>query len=343
MIQYPTPYIREIRTKFPTKLITQQLDSLKNIKTLVIGDTIIDEYIFTLPKGRANKDPILSLDFVKSECYAGGILAIANHISAFVSQVDLITLLGDRERGEEFVKQNLKPNINPKFFTKKDSPTTLKKRYVDYIRNGKLFKLEHINDSPIDKIIEEEIISYLDKHLSEYDLVVVGDFGHGFITENIARKLEEDSKSLSANIQTNSSNFGFNYITKYNRIDYLTSNEKEIRFALSDRFGSFDEIITKLKNKTKFRNILITQGGSGCMYLKNDAVYQSPALAKEIKDVVGAGDAVFAITALLHYKNIDGGLLVFIANCVGAIAVSIIGNKESVKKEELIQFIEELK
>lgn len=342
-ILYLKEYLKGIKGRFSTENIIQQLNNLKDLKVLVIGDTIIDEYSFTIPKGRANKDPILSLDFVKSERYAGGILAIANHIAGFVNTLNLITILGDRSREEEFVRSNIRSNITPYFATKKESPTILKKRYIDYMRQGKLFKVEYINDRPIDAEVENEIIGYLKTELPKYDLVVVGDFGHGFITNGIIKTLEQHSKYLAANVQTNSSNIGFNYITKYSRIDYLTSNESEIRLALTDSFGSFDDVIRKLKERTRFSNILITQGGEGCLYIKGDNNYSGPALMRETKDVVGAGDAVFAITALLNYKNIDEYLLVFIANCVGAIAVNIMGNKTSVTKEELIKLIEELK
>lgn len=336
-------YIAEIKSKFPIVAITNQLNDLKMLRVLVIGDAIIDEYTFTLPKGRANKDPILSLDFVKTELYAGGILAIANHISGFVNDLQLVTLLGEYERNEDLIKEKLNKNIKLKCFTKKNSPTTLKKRYIDYLRNGKLFKVEHINDKPIPQETEEKIIEYLKAELPNYDLVVLGDFGHGFITDKLAKFLEDNSKFLAANIQTNSSNMGFNYITKYNKLDYLTSNEKEIRLAMFDRFGDFNDLINKLKEKTNFRNILITQGGLGCLYIKENNACSGPAFTNQIKDAVGAGDAVFAITSLLSYKDTNEDLLIFIANCVGAIAANIMGNETHIEKESLIKFIDELK
>ena len=107
---------------------------------------------------------------------------------------------------------------------------------------------------------------------------------------------------------------------------------------MSDRFGSLPELIKKLKETTKFRNILLTQGELGCLYIKDDNTYSGPSLTNSVKDVVGAGDAVFAITCLLNHKNVDEDLLVFIANCVGGIAVNTIGNKESVTREKLIEF-----
>lgn len=333
-------YLDSTKKKFPPTAIKSVLDRLVKLKVLVIGDTIIDEYVFTNPKGRAIKDPILSLDFLRSEMYAGGALAIANHISQFTPNVSLITLLGDFESKEDFVVQSLNRNVSVKVFTKRNSPTTVKKRYIDYVRNGKLFKVEYINDKPLDEDTETEIANYLKLELPKYDLAVIGDFGHGFIGKKIVDVLEKHSKFLAANVQTNSSNMGFNYITKYNRLDYLVSNDSEIRLAMSDRFGDLPDVMEKLRQRTAFRNILLTIGKEGCRYIKNNHCLSAPALTQTVKDVVGAGDAVFAVTALLSYNDGNEELLAFIANCVGAMAVNIMGNKESITKPGLMNFVE---
>lgn len=336
-------YLEELKIKFPLDSIIKVFDEIKNLKVLLIGDTILDEYVFTFTKGRAIKDPILSLDFIKSECYPGGILAIANHVAEFIDNLSLITILGENERKEEFIKDNLNKKIKTKFFTKKNSPTTNKKRYIDSVRHSKLFKVEYLDDNPIDQETEDRIVEHLKEELPKYDIVIVGDFGHGFISQEIIKTLEKHSKFLAANVQTNSSNAGFNYVTKYNRIDYLTSNENEIRLAFADRFGSLLDITDKLKEKSQFKSILLTKGKLGSTYIKNNGVWSGPSLTEEIRDVVGAGDAVFAITSLLNYNDLDGKLFVFLANCIGAMAVKIMGNEKSISKENLIKFIGELK
>ena len=165
------------------EITNSALNKIKGLNVLVIGDAIIDDYYFTSPKGRTIKDPILSVDYVRHERYAGGILAIANHISNFAGNVKLITLLGDKERSEEFVSKNLNKNIKTKFFTKNNSFTTVKRRFIDEVRNAKLFKIEFISDEPISAELEKEIMNYLGKEMPNYDIVIVGDFGHGFLTE----------------------------------------------------------------------------------------------------------------------------------------------------------------
>ena len=82
-----TVYLERTKKEHSLEQIKKMISQFKKIKTLVIGDTIIDEYHFTIPKGRATKDPILSVDYVRQDKYAGGILAIANHISNFVDEI----------------------------------------------------------------------------------------------------------------------------------------------------------------------------------------------------------------------------------------------------------------
>lgn len=324
------------------KEIENMIKKLKDLNVLVIGDTIIDEYHFTITKGRAIKDPIISVGYDHHEIYAGGILAIANNVSHYVNKVKLVTLLGDRKRKEDFIRNSMNKNIELKFFTKENSPTVIKRRFLDKVRNTKLFKIEYLNDTPISKSLENKIISYLEKNLGKYDLVLVGDFGHGFITSGIISIIEDKSKFLSVNCQTNSSNFGYNYVTKYNNLDFIVMNTEEVQLPLGNRYSSIEPLVRLLSKKTKFNQFLVSLSKEGCLYFYHDKILKAPAFVEKTIDTVGAGDAVFAIISLLVYRNENPEVIPFIANCVGGVAVSIMGNKESVDKEKLFNFIEKV-
>ena len=332
--------LEKIKSKYPIEELKKLLSKLKNIKTLVIGDTIIDEYHFIVPKGRAIKDPIMSVDYVSHDIYPGGILAIANNVSNYVDNVDLITLLGDHDSREDYIGKALNKNVATKFFFKQNSPTTVKRRYVDNIRRHKLFKVEYINDLPISKELELQLIAHLKMHLPKYDLVIVGDFGHGFINKNIIKFLEENSKHLSVNVQTNSTNYGFNFITKYSRVNFTSMDELELKLALTSPFEEIDKLIFELAELKVVDKILITLGSNGCIYTDNSmTLLKCPILTRKVVDTVGAGDAVFSIISLLSYIDAPDEVIPFIANCVGGIAVNILCNKESVTKEKLLAFI----
>ena len=251
-------YIKKIKSKFSFEQIADCLEKPSNLKVLVIGDTILDKYVFVQPKGRAIKDPILSVGFQSAETYAGGIIVIANDIKDFVKEIKLVTLIGDKNSKLDFIKKSIKDHIKLKTFTKENSPTTMKKRFVDSYKNNKMFKIEYMDDKPISKSLTKEIVNYLDEELPKYDLVIIGDFGHGFINKPIRRKLEEKSKFLALDIQSNSANMGYNYFNLYKKFDFICMNDEELRMPLSMRFDDFDQVIKKAHNEFKYDNFLVT-------------------------------------------------------------------------------------
>jgi rfaE bifunctional protein kinase chain/domain len=337
-------YLEKNKEAFSFNKVKEILESLKDLKVLIIGDTIIDEYCFVEPRGGSAKDPMQTVDYLNEEIYSGGILAIANHVSNFTNHVTMVTLLGDRNDYKQFVLENLNSKVVPRFFVKENSPTPLKRRYISNVRNenNKLFMVEDINGESINKNLESEILSFLEKELPNFDLVLVGDFGHGFINQAIVKLLEEKSNFLSVNVQTNSANLGFNFVTRYNNPSFLSMDGMELRFAVGERSEDFLSLIKKLNEMKGYNNFLVTLGKLGVAYFKNGEIIECPAFISNVTDVVGAGDAVLSITSLLQCKGINQEFIPFIANCVGGVAVNIMGNARSVTKEDILGFIDKL-
>lgn len=332
-------YIKAIKSRFDLERIEKYFDELKKLTVFVIGDTIIDHYLFVHPKGRAMKDAILSVQYVNDAIYPGGILAVANHISNFVKEVKLVTLIGDQNNMLDFINTSLHQNVEIKAFVKKNAPTTIKKRIIDNYRRNKLFKIEHINDMPITKDLTDEILRYLDEELPKYDLVVITDFGHGFINDEIRRKVEEKSKFLALNSQMNSANMGYNYFNLYQRFDFVSMNTEELRFPLCMRFEDIDDVIIEAYNKFRMDKFLVTRGDGGSTYVFNGKFFTAPVLVDSVIDTVGAGDAVFAVASLFVYLKVENDFVPFIANCAGGISANMMGNKDSINRNKLLSLI----
>src|SRR5438046_9489709 len=119
--------------------------------------------------------------YLSKETYAGGILAIANHVEEFCGSVDLLTYLGETDNHEHFIRERLKPNIRPIFIKKSGSPTIIKRRFVEKYAVTKMLEVYEINDDPLTAEEEDEFCANLEATLGEYDAVIVADFGHGLI------------------------------------------------------------------------------------------------------------------------------------------------------------------
>ena len=336
-------FLTSFNEKYDFSGIRKNLDDLKGLKVLVVGDGIVDEYHYCEPMGKSTKANIIVNRYLENEVFAGGAFAIANHVSSLCSEVQLVTLLGKEDSREGFISKNLKPNIKPKFFFREDGPTIVKKRYIHNYSNQKLFEVNFINDRFIDGDLEEQVLDYFESMVSQYDLVLVSDFGHGFITEKIFSSIEKSAKILAINTQTNAANAGYNLITKYHNPNYVCLDEAEIRLAAQQKHSSIEGIAQGIRESINAHYLIVTLGKRGSLGVNHEGkVNKTPIFSTQVIDTIGAGDAFFAFTAPCFAQGLPLDLVSFIGNAVGALAVQIVCNKRAVEKDELLNFINTL-
>ena len=333
-------FLRSFRSRYTSIDMIGKLQALKELRVLVIGETIVDEYHYCDPMGKSTKESIVASRFVRSESFAGGSLACANHIAGFCDNVDLVSVLGSQDSQEAFIRSNLKPNVSPTFFYRHDSPTIVKRRYVWEPFLTKLFEIYIFDDTSLPRETEVPISAYLKAVIGDYDLVLVTDYGHGMMSEKLIQQLCDDAQFLAVNTQTNSANAGFNLITKYPRADYVCIDEPEVRLATSDRGSDIDVLARSIADRLKAKSLTITRGHKGSVTINgSDNPVHVPILSTEVKDRVGAGDAFLAITAPAVCAGLTPEEIGFIGNAVGAMAVKIVGNRTSVEPVGLNRFI----
>lgn len=333
-------YLENFRKKYKVPEIIDRLKGLEDLKVLVIGDTIIDEYHYCQPMGKSPKESIVASKYLREEAFAGGILACANHTAGFCGNVQVVSVLGKENSQEDFILDHLKPHIKTKFFYRDDAPTIIKRRYVWDPFLVKLFEVVFLDDRPLPEKTEKQVASHLEKVLGQYDMVIVTDYGHGFLTPGLIELICKKARFLAVNTQTNSANTGYNTIGKYPRADYVCIDEPEMRLAHQDKFGDLKDLILKTAKDLNCQYVTVTRGHLGSLtYSKEDGFFETPIFSKEIVDRVGAGDAFLAVTAPCVAKKVPSDLLGFIGNTVGALAVRIVGNRTAVEPVPLFKFI----
>lgn len=333
-------FLKSFGKKYSFNDIAEALNSLKKLRVLLIGDGIIDEYHYCSAMGKSAKSHLVVSKYMTHEVFYGGAFAIANHIAGLCDTVHIATLLGRNDSREHAIAENLKSNVTPKFFFRDDGPTIVKKRYIDQYLNQKIFEVNYLNDDYIREEREQEVIDYIGAVAGEYDLVLVSDFGHGFITKGIIRAIEEHSARYAVNTQTNAANAGYNMITKYNNPFFVCLDEPEIRLAAQERHGNIEEIARFIKKTINAKNLIATLGKKGSIGINSsDEVNRTPIFSSKVVDTIGAGDAFFSFTAPCFAQGLPLDLVSFIGNAVGALAVQIVGNKKPVEKYELFEFI----
>jgi len=336
-------YIYLFKQRHVADDLLRSLDELQNLKVLVVGDTILDEYQYCTAIGKSSKDPTLAVKYESRDLFAGGVLAVANHVANFASEVTLLTVLGEGDNHEEFIRSEIKPNVMPLFVFKPGAPTLIKTRFVDGYSMHKLFEVYTMDDSFLGEDQDHELCQMVQQQLPNYDLVIVADYGHGALSKNMITVLSEHAPFLAVNTQSNAGNRGFNTIRKYPKADYVSLAEHEVRLEMRDISGKLFPLVSKLIKEMSCRQFVVTRGKKGCMVVdKTASLIQVPSFSEVVVDRVGAGDAFFAITAMLSERGVSNEILGFIGNVIGSIAVGTMGNKKAIEKPHLQEYISSL-
>jgi len=342
---YPAPteaYLRTFREQWSADDVMAFMDRLSSLRVVVVGEAILDEYVYVDQMGKSAKDPVLAMRYDRTETYAGGSLAIANHLSSFCKSVELVTYLGEHETQEAFVRSALRPGVRANFIMKRNSPTIVKRRYVEATLRNKLFEVYRFNDIPMTNGDEEELCALLEARIPAADAIVCADFGHGFLGRAAKTLLSNCGRFLAVNTQINAANVRFHAISSYERADYVCINEGELRLDARDRSAPLDLLVNGLSQKLQCSRFLVTRGADGVEYHDNGVCHAAPAFARTIVDRVGAGDAVLGVTALAAVAKIPPEVIPFIANVIGAQKVSAMGNSVVIERIPTLKFVQAL-
>lgn len=306
--------------------VVEIFNEIDKQRVVVVGEPIVDTYVFCEPEGISSKSPTISARYTYEENYAGGSMAVANHLADFVKEIHLFAPYGKELYFQSIKKtqvdrrviyhENMMPNYT----------TPRKTRYLESDKNQRMFELTNISNN---LTISDEFIKIISSY-SELGSTLLCDFGHGlFVRPWLLPGF------VALNCQTNSSNFGFNPFTKHNDFQYLSIDLKEARVAFHDRTSDANTLFEKIGNKNI--NVSMTLGAAGALYRKGLDVYKSPAFADKVVDAIGAGDAYYAITSMLVKVKAPTEMIPFIGNIFAGLKTKIIGNKSSVTKADLFK------
>lgn len=267
-------------------------EAVKDYRVLLVGDAILDRYVFVRPLGKSIKESVLSLGYEREQEWRGGAWAAAAHLAGICARVDVL-------HGAQVMRNT---------------------RYVEGVYNRKLFTLHEWS----------QVEPCQDVEVGAYDVVIVTDFGHGTMTRSMIERVSREARFLAVNAQTNSTNFGFNLVTKYRRADYVVIDELEARLAAQERDAPIEEVILQLG----YPKIVVTLGSKGAVGFDGE-FYREQARTDQVVDTMGAGDAFLAVSAPFAAARCSIRELVHIGNLAGAAKVGVLGHERAVSMEEL--------
>jgi len=335
-------WLADLRMEYKFDDLKSFVDQIENLRVAVVGEIIIDRYTFCSPLAKSSKHPILAFQELGTSTFPGGILAIVDNVSEMVEEV---TFFSHQSELDLLGKNNfLNKRIKSEIFLKSDRPDIVKHRYLDFSTGARLFEKYIFDPKPLESIELDEYLNALTKKLESFDVVIVADYGHGFLTEQAIRVLSDlQNPKLCVNTQANAGNRGFNTIQKYPRASLICLNGQELQLELRDSAPDYLKVVPMYMNAKKATHAVLTLGAEGLLVFGDSgAVEKIPALSEKTVDRVGAGDAVLAISSL--YATIGAPLKIIglMASIAASFEIGQLGHSKPLPKRDLLKSLKAL-
>ena len=293
--------------------IEKLFDALSKEKVLVVGEPITDVYRFCTPENISSKSPSISARFQYEEKYFGGAWAITAHLKDFVEYVGLLYPGGMK--------------------------IPEKVRYISLDKSQRIFEVTDMESDCWINPDEEYFNGLVLERASRSDICILADFGHRLFEGSLLSELNQIKCFVGLNVQTNSSNYGFNLFRKHRRFDLLSLDTREARLASHDRVSDPLTVARRLKNELTGRHLALTIGSGGAWLFTRGQECHSPAFSDSVIDATGAGDAFFALATCLVKVGADPHQVLFLSNVFAGLKTRIIGNKTAVSKASLLKAV----
>ena len=296
----------------------------KKPNILVIGDLMIDHYLWGSCDRISPEAPVQVVNVKKESSVLGGAGNVINNLVTLGSVVDVISVIGNDSVANEL--KNLLEKIDvptSNLVVENNRKTSKKSRLIASQQQVLRYDMESIDD--INENSHKQIIQTLEKNIDKYSSIILSDYGKGVLTTNLTKEIIKIANKNSIKVLVDPK--GKDY-SKYKGSYTLTPNKKEAMEAtnidIKDE-SSLIEALKSLKTQCELEVSLITLSEQG-IAIFDDELTIKPTVAREVYDVTGAGDTVIASIAFALGNNLDIKDAIYFANLAAGVVVGKIGS-----------------
>ncbi|MEQ6121541.1 bifunctional ADP-heptose synthase [Reichenbachiella sp. MALMAid0571] len=306
--------------------IEEVFEAFKKLKVLIIGDVMIDAYIYGSAERISPEAPVPVVRVKRKEKRLGGAANVALNIQALGAEPILCSVIGDDEDGKKFVKLLQKQNISSKGIIQSGNRiTTIKHRVL--AGSQQMLRIDEESDNSLNTIEENTLIDHITNLLKEVDLVIFEDYDKGTLNKRVISetiKLANDQGKPTI-VDPKKKNF-----KHYSNSTLFKPNLKELNDGLKTEVDptsqvSLDKTIESFMEKYGHRNVMITLSEKGIYIKGSSKSHIIPAHLRKIADVSGAGDTVVSIAGLCLALGLSDNLIAELANLGGGLVCEYLG------------------
>lgn len=316
--------------------------SFSNLNVLIIGDVMVDSYMWGKVGRISPEAPVPIVSVTKKERRLGGAANVALNIQALGANPILCSVIGVDYEGMSFLDLLRQQKLSQKGILKsRDRVTTVKNRVI-----GNNYQVVRVDEETEEDITTDEtqnlitLISYIISH-DKIDVIIFEDYNKGLITPKLIQKVVEFAKSKGIPTCVDPKKKNFN---AYKGVTLFKPNLKELREGLKldidgDNIAELQRAVSSFRVKQKLDTALVTLADKGVITNSRSVKEHIEAHVRNIADVSGAGDTVISVAALCRALECNPVFTAALANLAGGIVCQEIGvvpiNKEELLREAL--------
>lgn len=339
----PVAYLQRHSTD--TKRLSHIVNSFTDLRVVVLGDLIIDEYIFCDPLGMSQEDPTIVVTPIKRDLFVGGAGIVAAHSKALGAQVNFFSVVGADATADYARKKLNEYGVDSCLIVDESRPTTLKKRYRT---QGKtLLRVSELRQHDISHELQSQMKSEIFKALESSNLLVFSDFSYGCLAQPLVDEIIEFCNQRGIPMVADSqSSSQIGDIARFKNMLLITPTEREARLAIHDTHSGLMTVADTIREKTNAKHVFITLGSEGLLvYSPENGVGsvhtdELPVFNLDPKDLAGAGDCLLICSSMALAAGANIWESAYLGSIAAACQVRRIGNlpleQTELKKELLV-------
>jgi D-beta-D-heptose 7-phosphate kinase/D-beta-D-heptose 1-phosphate adenosyltransferase len=310
------------------------LERFPQARILVVGDLILDQYIWGEVNRISPEAPIPIVEVIRESFTLGGASNVAHNVRALGAQAEVCGIVGQDGYGK-MILDTLREKQIPVHAVVRDPtrPTTLKTRIVAH--KQQVVRVDREDARRPDASLVEEIGKRIEERLPHVDAVILEDYGKGVLQDEMLRKVVPLARAAGKLVTVDPKKEHYDC---YHGVTAITPNRSEAEAATGIRISdtrSLHEAGERLLNRLECEAVLITMGDQGmCLFQRREPPFGISALAREVYDVSGAGDTVIAVLTTALVAGAAPRQAAVISNVAGGLVVEKLGTA-TVNREEL--------
>jgi D-glycero-beta-D-manno-heptose-7-phosphate kinase len=299
-------------------------DAMKTKNIMVIGDLMLDEYIWGKVDRISPEAPVPVVE-VQSELFKlGGAGNVANNLLSLGAHV-IINAVKGTDRHGDILKDILEELsiTTDSIFTDPNRSTTVKTRIIAHTQQ--IARIDKEDTSLISEAMLKRIVSSYQDCLENIDALIISDYGKGVVSKKLINLLVPLARRNSIPVCVDPKERNFPH---YKNVSVITPNIKELSFGAGLKIENYEHIIQaarKIRSLLGCDMVLVTRGEHGMSLFTKDTTTDIPTTAKAVYDVTGAGDTVIACFTLALASGATPKEAAIIANIAAGLVVAEVG------------------